>query len=72
MYVLAHTFLSSQQAHDVKMTSDRRRCDVIHATSYDVILTSCARWDVIKVLRFFTCTVYSLYVQLILREEIFK
>ena len=30
-----------------KMTSYRRRCDVItsHRRSYDVIFTSCARWD---------------------------
>ena len=35
----------SQQAHDVRMTSDRRRCDVTtsHRRRCDVILTSCAR-----------------------------
>ena len=40
------TGLSTQQAHDVIMTSDRRRCDVMtsHRRRYDVIMTSCARW----------------------------
>ena len=36
----------TQQAHDVRMTSDQRRCKVmtLHRRCYDVILTSCARW----------------------------
>ena len=36
----------TQQAHDVKMTSDRRRCDVMtsHRRRSDVILTTCACW----------------------------
>ena len=37
LWIRTWTLLLSQQAHDVRMTSDRRRCDVI--------LTSCARWD---------------------------
>ena len=38
---------SSQQAHNIKMTSYQRRCDVItsHRRWYDVILTLCAHWD---------------------------
>ena len=38
--------ISAQQAHDVRMTSDRRRCDVMasHRRWYDVRMTSCARW----------------------------
>ena len=36
----------TQQAHNVKMTSFQRRCDVItsHRRWYDVILTLCALW----------------------------
>ena len=39
---------SSQQAHNIKMTSYQRRCDVItsHRRWYDVILTLCAHWVV--------------------------
>ena len=38
--------LFSQRAHDVKMTSYQRRCDVMtsHRVRSDVILTSCAFW----------------------------
>ena len=41
------TSRTSQQAHNIKMTSYQRRCDVItsHRRWYDVILTSCAHWD---------------------------
>ena len=40
--------LTSQRAHDVKMTSYQRRCDVMtsHRRRSDVILTSCACWVV--------------------------
>ena len=39
--------LLSQWAHNVKMTSYQRRCDVItsHRRLYDVILMLCACWD---------------------------
>ena len=38
--------VSPQQAHNIKMTSYQRRCDVItsHRHWYDVILTLCAHW----------------------------
>ena len=38
--------LAFQQAHNIKMTSYQRRCDVItsHRRWYDVILTLCAHW----------------------------
>ena len=37
----------TQQAHNIKMTSYQRRCDVItsHRRWYDVILTLCAHWE---------------------------
>ena len=37
----------TQWAFGAKMTSYRRRCDVItsHRRQYDVIFTSCARWE---------------------------
>ena len=37
----------AQRAHDIKMTSYQRQCDVMtsHRRRYDVILTSCARWE---------------------------
>ena len=37
----------TQRAHDVKMTSYQRRCDVMtsHRRRSDVILTSCACWE---------------------------
>ena len=48
-------YQSAQQAHDVKvhdviMTSDRRRCDVMtsHRRLYDVIMKSCVRWDLLS------------------------
>ena len=39
--------LKAQRAHDVKMTSCQRRCDVItsHRRRYSVILTPNARWE---------------------------
>ena len=39
-------FVLTQRAHDVKMTSYQRRCDVMtsHRRRYDVIMTSCACW----------------------------
>ena len=39
--------VASQCANGAKMMSYRLRCDVItsHRRLYDVILTSCARWD---------------------------
>ena len=38
---------ASQRAHDVKMTSYQRRCDVMtsHRRRSDVILTPCACWE---------------------------
>ena len=38
---------AAQRAHNVKMTSYQRRCDVItsHRRWYDVILMLCARWE---------------------------
>ena len=38
---------STQQAHDVIMTSYQRRCDVMtsHRRRSDVIMTTCACWD---------------------------
>ena len=38
--------VGTQQAHNMKMTSYQRRCDVItsHRRWYDVILTLCAHW----------------------------
>ena len=40
--------VASAQAHNIKMTSYQRRCDVItsHRRCYDVILTLCAHWNV--------------------------
>ena len=42
-----HDSVLSQWAHNVKMTSYQRRCDVItsHRRWYDVILMLCACWD---------------------------
>ena len=44
--ILLSAFKSSQWAHNVKMTSYQRRCDVItsHRRWYDVILMLCACW----------------------------
>ena len=41
-----HQIGVTHQAHDVNMTLDRRRCDVmtLHRRCYYVIMTSCARW----------------------------
>ena len=43
--------LESHWAFGAKMTSYRRRCDVItsHRRLYDVIFTSCARWEVVAI-----------------------
>ena len=37
---------TTQQAHNIKMTSSQRRCDVstLHRRWYDVMLTLCAHW----------------------------
>ena len=42
--------MTSQRAHEVRMTSYQCRCDVMtsHRRRSDVILTSCACWDGIK------------------------
>ena len=58
-------FGASQQAHDVKMTSDRRRCgDVMtsHRRRYDVILTSCARWVEPILVTFLYCVIIGFQV----------
>ena len=40
---------TSQRAHDVKMTSYQRPCDITsHRRRSDVILTSCACWDILS------------------------
>ena len=45
-----HCWSLSQWAHNVKMTSYQRRCDVItsHRRWYDVILMMCACWAVFR------------------------
>ena len=42
-----------QRAHNIKMTSYQRRCDVItsHRRWYDVILTMCACWGNVSIMR---------------------
>ena len=39
----------TQQAHNIKMASYQRRCDVFtsHRRWYDVILTLCAHWEIV-------------------------
>ena len=46
-FTFSQKVIPSQQAHDVEMTSDRRRCDVIvsHRRQFDVVTTSCVCWD---------------------------
>ena len=69
-YVLVHGLDVTQQAHNIKMTSYQRRCDVItsHRRWYDVILTLCARWEVplCKCLRLLVCawlgTCWNVYI----------
>ena len=43
---LVKHLIASQRAHDVKMTSYQRRCDVMtsHRRRSDVIVMSCACW----------------------------
>ena len=43
-----HYLKLPQRAHDIRMTSYQRRCDVktSHRRRSDVILTSCACWDI--------------------------
>ena len=49
-----------QQAHNIKMTSYQRRCDVItsHRRWYDVILTLCAYWVTEVPLRFVSVSAF--------------
>ena len=44
----------SQRAHDVKMTSCQRQCDVItsHRRRYNVILAPNARWDEARIIHY--------------------
>ena len=50
MHVDLSSLVASQWAHNVKMTSYQRRCDVItsHRRWYDVILMLCACWVISK------------------------
>ena len=50
---------TTQRAHDVIMTSDRRRCDGMasHLRRSDVIMTSCACW--VFHLHLNSCKIYS-------------
>ena len=50
--VSEHNEVTTQQAHNIKMMSYQRRCDVItsHRRWYDVILTLCAHWVYVTIM----------------------
>ena len=43
IFFLTNILIATQQAHDVDMTSYQRR----HRRRYDVIMMSCARWEIV-------------------------